>query len=123
MIRMNRAFAGVFLLLVAVLLSGCPFIAAEQQQELIDATCVISGQVTTARKEPRPIDVVLLRREEGQERPWRVADHFVLDQPGRWGFGTSPGRYGLVAFVDRSRDLVYNRGEPYDAVGADEPLT
>jgi pimeloyl-ACP methyl ester carboxylesterase len=103
--------------------SGCSFIAAGQQQEIIDATCVISGQVTTAKKDSRPIVVVLVQRVEGQERPWRVADHFVLDEPGRWGFGAKPGRYALVAFQDRSRDLVYNPGETYATAAIDDPLT
>jgi pimeloyl-ACP methyl ester carboxylesterase len=111
--------------LFAALPSGCMFIAAREQQQSLDATCLISGSVASARKDSAPIVVVLLQREEAplaDGRQWRLVDHFVLDTPGHWGFGTGPGRYAVLAFKDRSRDLVYNPGESYGAVGADEPL-
>ena len=121
---MNSNFHASVVALAALALTaaGCAFIAAGNQQAAIDATCVISGRVETARKDASPIVVVLLRQQEGQERPWRVADHFVLDQPGRWAFGAMPGDYALVAFKDRTKDLIYNPGDPYGVVAADAPL-
>jgi pimeloyl-ACP methyl ester carboxylesterase len=120
---MSRSFAALVLLAaLAALPSGCAFIAASQQQTAIDATCMISGSVSIAGKDSHPIVVVLVRREEGQERPWRVADYFVMDEPGRWAFGAPPGRFAVVAFQDRGRDLVYTPGEAYATAGADNPL-
>src|SRR4051794_11133434 len=120
---MTRSFAApVLLALLASLPSGCTFIAAKQQQTAIDATCQISGRVSIARKDSYPIVVVLVRREEGQERPWRVADYFVMEEPGRWAFGAPPGRFAVVAFQDRGRDLVYSPGEAYATAAADNPL-
>ena len=110
----------------AALCAGCMFIAAKEQQQSLDATCLISGSVASARKDASPIVVVLLQQREeaprADARQWRVVDHFVLEAPGRWGFGAGPGRYAVLAFKDRSRDLVYNPGESYGAAGADEPL-
>ena len=55
-------------------------------------------------------------------RGWHVVDYFVLEQPGRWGFGTrEPGRYALAAFENRNRDLIYQPGEAYGAFGFDRP--
>src|SRR5262245_5096077 len=80
---MNSSLYGSLAALAATMAAGCVFVTAGHQQEAIDATCVVSGHVTNWRKDARPIVVVLLRHDESQERPWRVADHFVLDQPGR----------------------------------------
>jgi pimeloyl-ACP methyl ester carboxylesterase len=96
------------------------------QQEKLDSTCILTGSVSAARKDARPLVVVLFRQDEGGERGvtrgWHVVDHFALEQPGRWGFGTGPGRYALAAFEDRSRDLVYQPGEAYGSLGFDQPI-
>jgi len=119
---MTRSLVAVVAVLLGSLPSGCAFIAASQQQAALDANCIVSGEAASARKDSQPIVVVLLQQQEGQARPWRVVDHFVLDQPGKWGFGALPGRYALVAFKDRSRDLVYNPGEPYAVAAEQKPL-
>ena len=109
----------------SALLSGCVFLDAARQQERLDATCLISGSVATAKKNGSPIVVVLFRRDDKAEasgHPWQVVDHFVLDQPGRWIFGAGEGRYAVAAFEDRSRDLVYHPGESYAVLGADHPI-
>ena len=109
------------LVLVCVLATAsCMFIDAREQQQRLAETCTISGTVTSAREEPGPIVVVLARlREDGG---WRVADHFILEGAGRWSFVTDAGRYAVAAFDDRSRDLVYQPGEPYGTTGLEQPL-
>jgi len=94
---------------------------AREQQALQDERCTITGSVTSARREPTPI-VVILFREPDSGRPRQVADHLVLEQPGRWAFATQAGRYVVAAFEDRSRDLVYQSGETYGAAALDQPL-
>ena len=66
--------------------------------------------------------VLLLRRETDAAQRWDIVDHFVLERPGRWGFATLPGRYAVTAFEDRSRDLIYQPGETYGALGLDNPI-
>jgi len=91
----------------------------------MDAVCVISGNVSTARKEAAPIVVVLFRRAEARQAEagnWQFVDYFVLEQPGRWAFGAGPGSYALAAFWGHG-DVVYQPGETYGLLAADAPLT
>ncbi|MFL6566715.1 MAG: hypothetical protein ACJ8G5_17395, partial [Burkholderiales bacterium] len=110
-----------------MIVGGCVFLDVKEQQASLDAACLISGSVTSARTNPRPTVVVLFRQaDDGTTGPesWKVVDHFVMEQPGRWVFGTTgPGRYAVAAFEDRSRDLVYQPGETYGTLGLDQPLT
>lgn len=94
---------------------------AREQQARIEERCTIKGSVTAARRAPLPIVVILFRHADvGRAR--EIVDHFVLEGPGRWGFAVTPGRYGLAAFEDRSRDLVYQPGESYAVAGVEAPL-
>jgi pimeloyl-ACP methyl ester carboxylesterase len=107
-------------LLCPLAIASCMFIDAREQQQRLAETCYISGAVTSAREKPGAIVVVLAReREEGG---WAVADHFVREGAGRWVFAAEGGRYALAAFDDRSRDLVYQPGEPYGTAGFDQPI-
>jgi pimeloyl-ACP methyl ester carboxylesterase len=94
---------------------------AREQQARVEQRCTIKGSVASARREPTPIVVVLFRHAEGA-RPRKVVDHFVLEQPGRWAFAVTPGSYGVAAFEDRSRDMIYQPGETYGIAGKDSPL-
>lgn len=103
--------------MVALLLwggAGCVFRTVAEQQQKIDALCQLWGSVA-AERQPRGTLVVVLARFRGgdlrQTSNWSVFDHFVLEQPGRWFFGVSPGTYGLAAFEDRNGDRVYQPGE------------
>lgn len=89
-----------------------------QQQRKIDSACRIDGSVRAEneRSEPHPFVVVLARltgNDPQRRDSWQIADHFVLEQAGRWAFAANPGTYGLVAFEDANANLVYESGEPY----------
>jgi pimeloyl-ACP methyl ester carboxylesterase len=121
-------FISAFVLAASSMVAGgCMLLDVREQQARLDAVCLLSGTVSSTRKQPHPIVVVLFRQVqvEGEGTApahWSVVDHFVLERPGRWGFGTGPGRYAVAAFEDRSRDLVYQPGETYGAVAFDKPL-
>jgi pimeloyl-ACP methyl ester carboxylesterase len=104
---------------VALLAGGCVFLDVREQQALIDDNCYIEGRVAAAGSAASPIVVVLAQRSGAQ---WRIVDHFVLEQPGRWGFGAAPGTYGLAAFEDTNRDLVYQPGEPLLPLATATPI-
>lgn len=105
-------------LLVALLAGGCVMLDignVPQQQRKIDSACRIDGSVRTEGNADHPLVVVLARLTGTDPRSrasWRIADHFVLDQAGRWQFAAGPGTYGLVAFEDANADLRYETGEP-----------
>jgi pimeloyl-ACP methyl ester carboxylesterase len=82
----------------------------KEQQAKIDATCRISGRVDAERVEAAPL-VVVLARQRGEI--WQVADHFVLERPGLWGFAASAGSYGVAAFQDLNGDLKLQPDEPF----------
>jgi len=106
------------------LLSSCVFQDVREQQARLDDACVIEGSASSAATQDRPIVVLLLSpAPPGSARPWTIADHFVLETAGRWGFAAPPGNYALAAFDDANRDLVYQPGEPYLGVDAKSTIT
>jgi pimeloyl-ACP methyl ester carboxylesterase len=107
-----------FLLLfaAALALSACMMLDIREQQAKLDQFCAIEGRVSAERKEQKPLVVVLLRKigaDPARRESWQVSDHFVLEEPGRWGFRASPDTYGLVAFQDLNADLKAQPGEPF----------
>src|SRR5262245_17326487 len=114
-------------LLCSLLVSGCVFQDVREQQRQLDASCVFSGTVSTARADPHYIVVVLFRRAEGQPaiRNWVIVDHFVLERPGKWEFLVTKagGMYAAAAFEDANDDLIYQPGESYGRVATDNPIT
>ena len=91
-----------------MLAAGCVFLDVRKQQEKLDAACEVRGSVRAEDGEHAM--VVVLARRAGER--WQIADHFVLEQPGRWTFAFGAGTYRLAAFQDRNNDLVYQPGEP-----------
>ena len=85
-------------------------LAVKGQQQKIDAACRIGGRVEAERKVDAPIIVALLRQADGKPQ---LADHFVLEGPGSWIFGASPGTYSIAAFQDLNRDLKLQPSEPF----------
>ena len=114
-------------LICSLFAGGCMVFDAKKQMEQIDASCLFSGSVTTARTEPRPIIVILVRGVEGEtdrRSRFEVVDHFVMERAGKWQFlvPKAGGSYAVAAFEDVNRDFVYQPGEPYGRVGADNPI-
>jgi pimeloyl-ACP methyl ester carboxylesterase len=76
------------------------------------------------RSADRPVVVVLFRQagDSPSKANWRIVDHFVLEQSGRWAFGVTSGAYAVAAFEDLNKDLIYRPGEPFAVEGSDTPL-
>jgi pimeloyl-ACP methyl ester carboxylesterase len=95
-------------------LCACGMLAVKEQQQKIDAVCIIGGRVDVEMRaspsDAAPI-IVVLARQAGEK--WQLADHFVLEGPGLWQFGASAGSYAVVAFQDLNRDLKLQPDEPY----------
>ncbi|HEX7811667.1 MAG TPA: alpha/beta fold hydrolase [Burkholderiales bacterium] len=89
-----------------------------QQQRKIDSACRIQGSVRTQgdKADAHPLVVVLARLagdDPTRRNSWTVADHFVLEQAGRWQFAAGAGTYGILAFEDANANLRYESGEPF----------
>jgi len=116
-LKLDGVRRGMVLVAVAVaaaLVTGCVFRDVRLQQARIDSQCQIQGTVASERADTRPLVVALVRvADADRARQWEIADHFVAEGPGRWGFLASPGTYGLAAFQDSNADFVYQPGEPF----------
>ena len=126
MTRLKRAFQGgassprilryALLCAGALALTACMFLDVKKQQAKIDEFCTFEGRVSAERREQKPIVVVLLRKtgaDLNRRESWDIADHFVLEGPGRWAFRASADTYGLVAFQDLNADLKVQQNEPF----------
>lgn len=89
--------------------AGCMFRTLKEQQAQLDELCLISGTIAGSGPHEDPRVVVLIG--VGADTP-RLIDHFVSEGNGSWLMAAQPGQYQLAAFEDRSRDLVYQPGEP-----------
>jgi pimeloyl-ACP methyl ester carboxylesterase len=109
------------------LLGGCQLFGVKEQQEKLDAGCVISGDVRAGFPSKNPL-VVLLVRITGPAVPGQptagleLADHFVLERAGEFRFWASPGDYGVAAFEDSNADLHYQTTEPFLRGDREQPL-
>jgi len=101
---------GLACLLAFAALAACAMLDVKPQQAKLDATCRIVGRVEAERVDAAPL-IVVLARQHGET--WQVADHFVLERPGLFGFAASAGTYGVVAFQDLNRDLKLQPDEPF----------
>jgi len=106
--------------------SGCMFKDVKEQQATIDALCTFSGTVAAAQGDGNlPLVVGLARHKGGDPETvtnWEMADHFVLENAGRFVFKASPGTYGLVSFEDRNSDGTYQPTEPFLRIETDKLL-
>lgn len=109
--------AGRFLLalLLALAAGGCVFREVREQQQEIDALCLVSGTLAAQSETQGPFVVTLSRASAATGPAWTGIDHFVLEGPGRWGFIASAGTYRVSAFEDVNRDFRYQPGEPFVA--------
>jgi pimeloyl-ACP methyl ester carboxylesterase len=105
-----------FVLVMALLTSGCMFQTVRDQQAKAAALCMVSGTVRTEHPSQDPLIVGLVRHMGGDVTAvenFRLFDHFVVEGGSLWFFRVSPGTYGLAAFADRNADLIYQPGEPF----------
>src|SRR6187402_438411 len=103
-------------LLLALAAGGCVFNDVREQQEGIDAYCVVSGMLAATNELQGPFVVTLARASPAPgAHAWHGIDHFVLEGAGRWGFIAPAGTYRIAAFEDVNRDFRYQEGEPFVA--------
>lgn len=103
---------GALLLALSIALGGCLSLQVGEQQQRLAARCELRGHVVALGDGARPTVVVLAQRSGDA---WHIADHFVMERPGPWGFAAEPGHYGLIAFEDRNVDRRYDAGEAWSS--------
>ena len=112
----KREWGSGVCLAAVLLLTACVFQEVRTQQAKIETFCRIGGTVSADHETRSPLLVGLVRHTDGaldEPKNWSLADHFVLESPGRWMFRANAGTYGLVAFEDANADGVYQPDEPF----------
>src|SRR5688572_17238297 len=118
---MNRWSGVIVIVALAATTLACMFLDARRQQERIaNDVCTLEGNVTSPRGSDRPLIVVLLAKPAGaaSDPEWRLVDHFVSANEGRWEFFARAGTYSLSAFEDVNSDLRFQPDEPFIGVGS-----
>jgi pimeloyl-ACP methyl ester carboxylesterase len=115
-----------FWFVIVFILPGCVFQDVRSQQAKLEMFCKIDGSVTTEHDHPGHVLVGLIRHTGGaldDLHNWNLADHFVLESPGRWMFRAPQGTYGFAAFIDSNSDGVYQPGEPFLGINQSQLVT
>ena len=90
---------------------GCVFARLKRDLETMQETlAALKGDVVSSMTQSGPIFVVLWDADEPDRG---VLRHWPMYSPGEFRFVVQvPGRYHLLAFQDRNRDLVFQSDEP-----------
>lgn len=117
---MNRPSSTAAVAAIALVAAGCSTIfAVKGQQRLADASCIVSGTVTTEKPARGPLVVGLFTRS-GED--YALVDYFTASKPGStWMFGVQPGTYWIAAFEDVNGDGAYE-DEPFHRPDPAHPL-
>ncbi len=94
--------------------------AREEQKRIATEVCTLEGSVRSERTSDRPLIVVLLAKPEAANstQDWRLADHFVAANGGRWKFFATAGKFSIAAFEDSNSDLRFQPEEPFVGIGS-----
>lgn len=105
----------IFIALITTLITSCSFVNIKEQQEKAAEFCQLTGTIATGQVNKSSLIVALLRHKSGSltnKGNWSLVDHYVLDEPGQWGFYSRSGTYFLTAFQDINNNKFYERDEP-----------
>ncbi len=104
-----------FVLITALVCSGCMLVRAKKDQQQIAALGRIDGTVQTEHASENPLMVVLLpvsTVSASTQDELEIVDHFVRERAGSYVFVVAPGSYLLAAFEDVNADGNYDPDEP-----------
>lgn len=109
----SRSLASVLSLCAVLALPGCMLRDAYRQMGDLEGGCIIAGTVEGERTSAGPIVVAVVESTDSTlGSTLHTADHFVLNQPGRWVFGLAPGQYRILLFQSQDGSLAYQATDP-----------
>ena len=102
------------LLLLSLLLSGCALLKVREDVNTLQKSIVLSGTVSSlVAYKDMPVIVAAYSKEGDQI----VIPHYtVLHEPGPYELMVPVGIHNIIAFVDKNKNLTYDRGEPVGEV-------
>ncbi|MDM0051661.1 triacylglycerol lipase [Variovorax sp. J22R115] len=99
----------IALMALCVMASGCGLLQADQQMRRLGDAMYFTGIVETEKEARGPIVVVLYRLGA---KPEPVFLDVIPRSRGVYHLAGPPAQYGILAFEDVDRDMVYGAGEP-----------
>ncbi|MDM0073569.1 alpha/beta fold hydrolase [Variovorax sp. J2P1-59] len=99
----------IALMMLCAMASGCGLLQADQQMRRLGDAMYFTGVAETEKEARGPIVVVLYRLGTAPEP---VFLDVIPRSRGVYHLAGPPGSYGILAFEDVNRDMVYEAGEP-----------
>ncbi len=96
------------MLAVAALTSGCAFIRLQENIDEFDRLGCIKGEITTTIPATAPIVLTVIK--ETPQQP-QLVNYIVQQQPDTFSILVDPGKYQLLAYEDKNRDMKYQTTE------------
>lgn len=115
---MNKAFSPpilfcylTFLLMLSFLFAGCTFIQVSEDVNTLQKSIVFVGIVSSPISyQDTPIVVAAYSSNLDSMRT--IVHHTTLHEPGPYELMLPVGTYNIVAFGDKNKNLIYDKGEP-----------
>ena len=107
--------------MLSFLLAGCTFMQLREETEIIQHSTILVGNVTsTPSFREMPVVVTAYSKEKNKRT---IVHYTTLHEPGSYELIVPKGIYYIVAFGDKNKNLIYNKGEPVGQHLGGEPLS
>ncbi len=111
----------LFFLLFSLLLTGCAFIQVKEEQKFAEKSNVLVGVLSSSLSfSEMPVVVAAYSKKDGVRT---IAHYTTLHEIGPYELLVPKGEYNIVSFVDKNKNLIYDKGEPAGQILSDEQVS
>ncbi len=97
-------------LMLSFLLAGCTFMQLREETKFAKKSAVLVGTVSSTNSyRDMPVIVAAYSKKDSKRT---IVHYTTLHEPGPYELMVSTGTYNIVAFGDRNKNLIYDKGEP-----------
>lgn len=110
-----------FFFMLPCLLAGCAFMQIKEEAEFAQKSNVLVGTVSSALSfRDVPVVVAAYSKTDGKRK---IVHYTTLHTLGPYELIVPMGAYKIVAFVDKNKNLIYDKGEPAGQILSSEQVT
>lgn len=96
-------------ILLSILFTGCTFLKLREETEILQYSTILVGVVSSdLNLQDTPIMVAAYTKNENKRT---IVHYTTLHEPGAYELIVPKGNYRLVAFENKNRNLIYDKGE------------